>query len=159
MQWQDVIEDITLQNLPYKIELNEKGNIEMSPASNKHGILQTEISFILKTILAGHPITECSILTSKNVKVADVAWCSNNFLKAYGFETPYPKAPEICVEIVSPSNTEPELEDKRQLYFEAGAKEVWIVFDNGQIDFYDAKEKMKQSNYPIDVTEIKLPSF
>ena len=31
MQWQDVLADKSLQDLPYKIELNEKGNIEMSP--------------------------------------------------------------------------------------------------------------------------------
>ncbi len=33
MKWQDVLLDKTLQDLPYKIELNEYGKIEMSPAS------------------------------------------------------------------------------------------------------------------------------
>jgi len=43
-----------LQNLPYKIELNQKGNIEMSPASNKHGFLQSKIAFLLQqTLLQG----------------------------------------------------------------------------------------------------------
>jgi hypothetical protein len=31
------------------------------------------------------------------------------------------RAPEICVEIISPSNTESEIQEKQALYFEAGA--------------------------------------
>ena len=35
MQWQEVIAHPSLQDLPFKIELNEYGKIEMSPASNR----------------------------------------------------------------------------------------------------------------------------
>jgi len=45
MQWSDVLNDKSLSNLPYKIELNEYGQIVMSPASNQHGFLQVEIAF------------------------------------------------------------------------------------------------------------------
>ena len=48
MQWLDVINDASLANLPYKIELNEYGQIVMSSASNKHGFLQAEIAFFLR---------------------------------------------------------------------------------------------------------------
>ena len=44
MKWQDVLSDKTLQDLPYKIELNEYGKIEMSPASFIHSLLQGEIA-------------------------------------------------------------------------------------------------------------------
>ncbi len=44
MQWQDVLSDKTLQDLPYKIELNKYGKIEMSPASFIHSLLQGEIA-------------------------------------------------------------------------------------------------------------------
>ena len=33
MQWQEVLADKSLHDLPYKIELNEKGLIEMPPVS------------------------------------------------------------------------------------------------------------------------------
>jgi hypothetical protein len=39
-RWQEVLADPTLQDLPYKIELNVWGKVEMSPASNRHGRLQ-----------------------------------------------------------------------------------------------------------------------
>lgn len=37
MQWSEVITNPFLKNLPFKIELNKWGKIEMSPASNQHG--------------------------------------------------------------------------------------------------------------------------
>ena len=40
-------------DLPYKIELNAWGKIEMSPASNRHGRLQGELAFQLRRQLAG----------------------------------------------------------------------------------------------------------
>ena len=52
----------------------------------------------------GEVIAECSIQTSEGVKVADIAWASTEFINEFAYKTPYPKAPEICVEIVSPSN-------------------------------------------------------
>jgi Uma2 family endonuclease len=140
-----VITDPALSDLPFKIELNEWGKIEMSPASNSHGMLQTEIAFILKKKLpSGKAFVECSIQTSKNVKVADVVWCSTDFLNRYGKSTPYPASPEIVVEVASPSNTLAELIDKRSLYFEQGAKEVWICEETGAMLFYRAME-----NYQI----------
>ena len=136
MQWSEVISDPSLRDLPYKIELDEWGRIVMSPASNKHGFLQTAIARLLFGVPRGTVITECSIDTPKGVKVADVAWCSDEFLGRHGLVTPYPQAPEICVEIVSPSNQPGEMAEKRALYFEAGAGEVWMVSEQGEIVVY-----------------------
>ncbi len=41
MKWDEGCKDTLLQDLPYKIELNEWGNIVLSPAANRHGNLQT----------------------------------------------------------------------------------------------------------------------
>ena len=43
----------TLQNLPFKIELNEWGNIVMSPASNKHSFIQGLIIELLNQLKKG----------------------------------------------------------------------------------------------------------
>jgi len=48
MNWSEVIADSCLQDLPYKIELNQHGAIVMTPASNRHGYLQSEIVFRLR---------------------------------------------------------------------------------------------------------------
>jgi Uma2 family endonuclease len=146
MEWASVISNPLLQNLPFKIELNKWGKILMSPASNNHGRLQYEVgSRIDRQKGSGKIIMECSIQTSDGVKVADVAWASDAFIAEYGYSTPYIKAPEICVEIVSPSNSAGEIEEKVQLYLAKGAVEVWVVNDNGQIAHYGHEGKLPSS--------------
>jgi Uma2 family endonuclease len=123
MEWSKVCEDKTLQNLPYKIELNEWGNIVMTPASNRHGNIQTQIAFHLMTLMGtGTVLTECSVDTTKGVKVADVVWVSSDFLSRNRGQTPYLEAPEICAEIKSPSNSDAEMMEKKDLYFSKGAR-------------------------------------
>jgi len=141
MDWQHVLADPTLANLPYKIELNEWGNIEMTPASNRHSAFQASILILLRSLMTGgKSYAEISIDTAKNVKVADVVWVSNAFLAKYGFETPYSLAPELCVEVVSPANSHAEMMMKKDLYLAKGAKEVWFCED-GQMRFYDHQGK------------------
>ena len=146
MNWQDVLEHPSLQDLPFKIELNEWGQIVMSPASNKHSNLQAELGQLLKQALPeGRIFTECSIDTPRGVKVTDVAWASNAFIERYGYETPYPRAPEICVEIRSPSNTAAEMEEKIMLYLAKGAQEVWIGDLEGRLTFYGNEGELERS--------------
>ncbi len=147
MEWQQVIENPFLQDLPFKIELNKWGKILMSPASNNHGNLQYEVAKRLdNSKRSGKLIIECSIKTSEGVKVADVAWASDGFIEKYGFKTPYDVAPEICVEVVSPSNSAGEMKEKIQLYLNQGAKEVWLCSSEGKISYYSHDGKMDESN-------------
>jgi Uma2 family endonuclease len=154
MTWDEVINSPYLRDLPFKIELNKFGQILMSPASNKHGIVQSQIGYeIYHYKQSGTVITECSIQTSDGVKVADVAWASEEFMAQYGETTPYPQAPEICVEIVSPSNSKAEMEQKVELYLAKGALEVWIVSVNKEVTFYSYTGQMKKSKL---VPKLKL---
>ncbi|MBI4531441.1 MAG: Uma2 family endonuclease [Candidatus Latescibacteria bacterium] len=148
MKWVEVIENPVLRDLPFKVELNEWGNIVMSPASNQHGYLQSELaSFLRQHKKHGKVITECSVDTPRGVKVADVAWGSDEFIKNNGLETPYVQAPEVCVEIVSPSNSEGEVKEKISLYLSKGAAEVWICEENGHVRFYGYKGEMTSSRF------------
>ncbi|TAN68812.1 MAG: Uma2 family endonuclease [Methylobacter sp.] len=152
MQWAEVVDNPYFENLPFKIELNRYGKIEMTPASNKRGRLLSLIGTLLERKLKeGEVIIECSVQTTEDVKVADVAWCSKAFIKQYGYETPYTHAPEICIEVVSPSNSKEEMSNKVQLYFQAGAEEVWIVWKNGIIDYYNKIGKIENSSYGVNV--------
>ena len=144
MNWQEVCDNPALQDLPFKIELNRFGQIVMSPASNWHGALQVKISSKLLA-LGGEVITECSVQTSDSTKVADVAWLSDAFVTRHGMSTPYEEAPEICVEILSRSNSSDEMDVKRALYFEAGATEVWECDQDGMMTFYGKTGKIEQS--------------
>ncbi len=154
MTWEEIINNPLLQNLPFKIETNKFGQILMSPDSNRHGMIQSEVGFeIRRRKRAGKIINECSIETSDGVKVADVAWASDKFIEEYGETTPYPKAPEICVEVVSPSNSKMEIEYKTELYLAKGALEVWVVSNKREISFYTHTGKIKNSKL---VPKIKI---
>ncbi len=155
MQWSELIDNPYLKDLPFKIELNRYGKIEMTPASNKHGRLQSLIGALLERKLKkGEALVECSIQTTEGVKVADVAWCSKAFIKQYDYQTPYSHAPELCIEIVSPSNSKEEMTNKVQLYLQAGAEEVWIIWENGRVDYYDNTGKLAQSRHGISLKPI-----
>lgn len=146
MNWDSVIHNPFLQNLPFKIELNKWGKILMSPASNNHGKLQFEMGTLIdRKKNSGKIIMECSIDTSDGVKVADVAWASNDFIKIHGYETPYTTAPEICVEIISPSNSTAEINEKIQLYLAKGANEVWTCDTKGVIHYYSSIGELEKS--------------
>lgn len=132
MTWADVMAHPQLQDLPFKIELNRWGRIEMSPASNQHGKVQMDLGAELRQRPGGQVIAECSIQTSDGVRVADVAWISDARLAEMGQVTPFPHAPEVCAEIMSPGNSWAAMHIKAGLYLEAGAEEVWIQTLDGQ---------------------------
>jgi len=137
MTWNEVINDPCLSDLPYKIELDGLGQIIMSPASNKHGYFQGEIQSRLRAqATEGRVIVECSVDTDEGTKVADVAWLSEGFFEAHEFATPYPFSPDLCVEVISPSNTDEAMTFKRELYLSQGAKEVWFCDHSGSLTFF-----------------------
>ena len=146
MEWSEVINNPVLRELPFKIELNKFGKLLMTPASNYHASIQGRLAAILFNKRPdGEVLTECSIETSDGVKVADVAWLSNDFINEFSYITPYPKAPEICIEIVSPSNSKIEISTKVDLYLAKGANEVWVVYDLNEIDIFTNIGKIDSS--------------
>jgi Uma2 family endonuclease len=150
LRWSEVCRDHTLLDLPYKIELNAWGKIEMSPANNRHARLKFRVGAELASHLpAGDVLTEAAVLTDLGVRVPDVVWCSADFLHRNREQTPFREAPEICVEIVSPANTEAELQAKTQAFLAAGAKEVWWVDEECLVRYCDAAgEQLKSELCP-----------
>ncbi|MEZ4733157.1 MAG: Uma2 family endonuclease [Caldilineaceae bacterium] len=157
MNWQEVIEHPALQDLPFKIELNERGQILMTPVKVRHSAFQGKIGQLLSMLLSGGMILpECAIATRKGTKVADVAWASAELFQQIQFEVEASIAPEICIEVTSASNTDDEMQEKKELYFESGAKEVWICTNSGAVSFYSPTGQLTHSlltpQFPATVT-------
>jgi Uma2 family endonuclease len=152
-RWGELCQDPSLDDLPYKIELNAWGKIEMSPANNRHARLQGELAFELRRQLPGGAVlTECSLFTTIGIRVPDVVWASERFMAQFGEITPYMRASEICVEIASPSNPPGEIEEKTRAYLEAGAREVWIVAQQGTIRYFTVSGEQTTSSFPVAVS-------
>ena len=155
MQWSDVLADPTLRDLPFKIELNAWGMIEMSPASTWHGRRQTRvIQYLTKRLTSGEIITEPAIQTAIGVRVPDVGWGSADFIKSQANDSPLQLAPELCVEVLSDSNSDAEMAAKRAAYFAAGAQEVWLVADDSTIVVYT-----KDGLQPSSVIVAEVPKL
>ncbi|MBF0290320.1 MAG: Uma2 family endonuclease [SAR324 cluster bacterium] len=155
MNWQEVCADPNLQDLPYKIELNEWGQIVMSPVRIYHSFFQGKIEHLLQTLLDhGEVFPECAIKTSRGTKVADVVWVSQERFEKIKDEFDAPIAPEICIEVISPNNTRKEMLEKKKLYFEVGAEEFWLCDENGEMSFYHHKGKIKQSRLVPDFPKV-----
>jgi Uma2 family endonuclease len=152
-RWNEVLADSTLSKIEGRIETDRHGNVVMSPPpAASHGGYQSEICFLLRTLMPdGRVTTECPISTADGVRAADVAWASPDCLRHLGNRAVFPRCPEICVEVISPRNTRSEIDDKKVLYFDAGAREVWLCSPTGAMTFFGP-------NGPIPVSTL-CPKF
>jgi len=99
--------------------------------------LQGEIGILLHRLMPqGRVITVCPISTADGVKAADVVWASPTCMQELANRVCFSSAPEICVEVLSPRNTRAEIREKTALFFDAGAKEVWLCQQSGAMNFY-----------------------
>ena len=154
-RWEELLDEPELARIEGRIETDRHGQIIMSPppAAN-HAWFQSSISNLLRTSLNdGGSLTECPISTPDGVKATDVAWASTKILRELGNRQCFIKAPEICVEVLSPRNSKGEMEEKRRLYLAAGAKEVWTCSKSGEMSFYGA-----DSETPLTKSKI-CPKF
>src|SRR6266446_1533165 len=135
--WAELLDDPELARIEGRIETDRHGHIIMSPPpAPSHGSFQVRIGYLLTDLMPrGRVLSECPISTADGVKAADVAWASPQRMRELGNRACFPQAPELCVEILSPGNTEAEIEEKTALYFDAGACEVWICASSGTMKF------------------------
>src|SRR5713226_3324494 len=108
--WAELLDDPELARIEGRIETDRHGHIIMSPPpAASHGGFQFRIGFLLQQILPhGLVFTECPISTADGVKAADLAWASPACMGDLGNRVCFPRAPEICVEVLSPRNTKAE---------------------------------------------------
>ena len=149
-QWRALCEDPLIQALPHKVETNQRGQLLMSPARNRHSLLQAALAARLTRLAQLHGIrgaaaTECAIVTSDGVKVPDVVWMSGEPVAASLITDVVDAAPPVCIEVLSPSNSEREMQEKAALYFAADTEEVWLCATNGAMRFLGQSRELTAS--------------
>jgi Uma2 family endonuclease len=139
-RWQELVDDPELAKLPYRIETDRFGRTIMSPppAYSHASYVEKIIRLLNKFLPDGRAMPEIPILTADGVKAADVTWISAAYYMELEAKKPLvlDHAPEICIEVLSPSTSSAEMDEKRALYFEAGAHEVWLCGLDGKMEFY-----------------------
>jgi Uma2 family endonuclease len=77
----------------------------------------------------------------------------------YDFKRPFEGAPDLAIEVVSPTESATELEEKRQDYFAYGTEQVWVIYP-GQRRLYQHRAdqpevvRVYQENEMIEAGEL-----
>src|SRR5215213_4571341 len=107
----------------------------MSLAKPLHGVICSRLNFKLSGFVEEHDLgetfgAETGFLLERDpdtVLGPDVAFVSHERLAAAeSFEKYFPFAPDLTVEVLSPSATADETNEKIKFYFAAGARAVWV---------------------------------
>ncbi len=136
-RWEEVLSDPVLQKIEGRVETDRYGRITLYPlAPPHHGRNQGNAALWLKKLLPdGETIIACPISTADGVRTPDVAWVSKGRWIDLGNRACFLEAPEICVEVITPGESEKLTGEKTALYFDAGAKEVWLCGSFGTMTF------------------------
>lgn len=110
----------------------------MSPGGPDHGEVASQLGmllrqFVVKARLGRVPICDTGFILSRNpdtVLGPDVAFIAKQrvaemLVAGSGF---YVGPPDLAVEIISPSNSAQEIEDKVADYLDAGTRLVWVIY-------------------------------
>jgi Uma2 family endonuclease len=131
-----------IQDDVYRFELIEGVLIEMTPPSMKHGHIAGRIYGKIFIYLEANPIGLAFgdnvgyRLHSKTIFVPDVSFVAQSNL-IIPLPEISPIAPDLAVEILSPSNTFKEISFKIESYLHYGTKIVWIVHpDDEMVDVW-----------------------
>jgi Uma2 family endonuclease len=154
-RWTEILADPELAKLSYRVETDQHGHLVMTPPpapihSNRQGRIG---ALLLQLLPDGEIFTECPVSTAGGVKAADVAWIPRHRKENLAELVLFELAPEISVEVLSPSNSAGEIEEKRALYFDAGATEVWICHLDGSMSFFVGPRHLQAS------TSVLCPTF
>lgn len=120
----------------YKYELVQGELIRMAPTGGKHGVLTIRIGRILDEYVEAHDLGACSgaetgfILQRAPdiVRAPDAAFIAKARIPETGIPTTYwPFAPDLAVEVLSPSDRFSAVQTKIAEYFSAGTRLAWVI--------------------------------
>jgi hypothetical protein len=146
-RWQQLASDPLVAAIPFKVELNEKGAIEVSPPTTRHAFLQSFVSHELKLQRPdGTTFTECPVETDIGVRVPDVVWASPEFMQRHGTESEFRAGPDLCVEVLSADeHAAPRSVEKVAAYLAAGSLKSGVIGDGGVPEIHDGDSRIATS--------------
>jgi Uma2 family endonuclease len=115
----------------FRYELRRGEPVALVPPVLRHTKVQHKIASLLNKAAGdlGPAIIELGFLpvSEYEFRFANVAWTSTQRSAAQDPNGYFRGAPELVVEVLSPSNTGAEMIDKEKLCLENGAREFWVV--------------------------------
>jgi Uma2 family endonuclease len=118
-----------------RVELVKGEIIELMPTGHIHGYIEILIAALLFNFVRKHNLGrviggEAGIYTHRNpdtIRAVDVAFISNKRMSQANYSGFLDVAPELIVEIMSPSDRWTDIQEKLVEYFNIGVALVWLV--------------------------------
>jgi Uma2 family endonuclease len=140
------------ENADKNWELIEGVIYEVSPTMPRHGYIA---AFFIGEIFAYLKMHDLGVvmgtdvgfrLNPKTLCSPDVAFISNEHPDAKNLNKFADFAPDIAVEVISPSNTFSEITHKTKLYLQYGTRLVWVVYpEQKEIHVYRAGQTSNEA--------------
>lgn len=110
------------------------------PAGTLHGIVTHRLSRLVGNFVDENDLGEITAaetgfrLANDSTIGADIGFIGNEKLKDFGIpDSFFPTAPDLAVEVISPSNTSEEISTKVEDYLSSGSKLVWVVYPKRKV--------------------------
>ena len=150
-----------------RTELDEGELITMPPAGLEHGDCASEIDYLLRDFVKKNGLGKVYSgeagfrLNEDTVRAPDVAFVRKERVATVHRRGFGMGAPDLAVEVFSPSDSVRQLMRKVKQYFAAGCHTVWIVYpDRREIQILDAQgaDRLLGPEDALDAPEL-LPGF
>ena len=121
------------ENADKRLALVDGEIIEMPPSSQVNTVIAGRIGYFLNAVVIPNNlgyVTEADggfTLTEHNARQPDVAFISKKQHPTLDGVT-FPVAPDLAVEVISPSESSNDVLRKVQIYIDAGTRLVWAVY-------------------------------
>jgi Uma2 family endonuclease len=143
------------------------GQQEVKMAGARHGRIGgnvlTELGIYLRqNPIGGVYISNTTFLIGNNDRMPDVSFVSAERFPPEGEpSSKWEIAPDLAVEVISPTDIWDKVNDKVKEYFAAGVRQVWLVSQPLQLVYvYDSLTQIKVVAAEEELTsEILLPGF
>jgi Uma2 family endonuclease len=122
-------ESVGTQDVRY--ELVDGELVTMSPGMLPHNLIRDTVLLILKTFVVsrnlGVVVSEQAFqLSPRTVRVPDIAFVAAG--RQLARDRPIEGAPDLAIEVISPSNSPREIDRRVSDYFTAGCRRVWLLY-------------------------------
>jgi Uma2 family endonuclease len=141
--------------------------VEMNPVGIQHVVIADNVSEILRKPVKeknlGYVFSDSLIYVLerspngriKRSRIPDVSFVRrSNFPKKYDVKRPFPGAPDLAVEVVSPDESAETVLDKVRDYLKYGSEQVWVLYpDQHELHQYVQGEDAVRTYRAADTLE------
>lgn len=114
-------------------ELRHGELVQVTRPKLKHHLIQARLRDLLRAAAPEGSFVEYEVafraLPEFEFRIADVAYVRRERWQEADLDDNIRGAPDLVIEVLSPSNTAEEMLDKETLCFESGCREFWVIDD------------------------------